>query len=184
VFSEATAYSVVAHGGQHPLTKVGELMAKRIANLLIWVAMALLLVVPYELYPPFAAYIPKLVLFVACLIILAFAVRGWLFRLTPWQILRTLSIWAYLSSASFVAGAIAWGWFAVHVLGLGKHLLGGFVVAVPALALLAAAGNLGFLTLYRDLGFSPADPRKAKKAKKAVRAEKAKLNDRTGESAG
>jgi hypothetical protein len=151
-------------------------MGNRIVSLLVWVAIALLLVVPYELYPPISAHVGATLFYGACLIIFLLALSGLKSGKTPRRVVQSLSVINYLYCSALIAGAYAWGWLTVHVFGLGMHFFSAVVVAVPALILLATAANIAFRGLYIDVGLSAPDSRIAKKTKK-------KKKKQTGESA-
>src|ERR1700733_6926147 len=155
-------------------------MGNRIVSLLVWGAIALLLVVPYELYPPISAHVGATLFYPACLIVLLLALSGLKSGKTPRQVVQSLSITNYLYCSGLIAGAYAWGWLTVHVLGLGTHFFSAVIVAVPALALLATAANIAFRGLYTDVGLSAPDSRLVKKTKKKMKVKKKK---QTGESA-
>jgi hypothetical protein len=145
-------------------------MARRIIDFLVWVALALLLIWLGGFYPPIAAHVVKPVLIAACLVIFALAVFGFMSRKNPLEVLQGMTLEGYLRSCALVAGAFVWGFLTARVLGLGQHLLGAFIVAIPCLGLLLSAGTIAILTFYRDLGLGSERPKAGAKKKKKRRA--------------
>jgi len=137
--------------------------------LLVWLALALLLALPYTFYPPFAAHVPGVVVVVGCAIVVAFAISGWRLGRSPRQIVLNLSASSYLYSAALVAAAYAWGWAMVQIFGFGEHFASAVVVALPALALIASAFYISFVALYHDLGLSPPEARELRRNKKLAK---------------